>query len=203
MNETQHQVKLSGFYMGKYEVTVGEFRRLVEDSGYRTDAAKGDSSKDNHPVIYVSWKDAVAYCKWLSKKSGKRFRLPTEAEWEYACRGGSQTSTPFNTGYNLTTSQANYNGNYPYNNNQKTTRDDHRRWSAKNSPPLEGWQAKPDGVVDHRAASTNHPPPNGVPLHRRGMKPDGVVDHRAASTNHPPPNGVPLHRRGMKPDGVV
>ena len=124
--ETQHQVKLSGFYMGKYEVTVAEFRRFIEDSEYRTDAEKKgssytwkrqSSSEDNHPVIYVSWNDAVKYCKWLSKKSGKQFRLPTEAEWEYACRAG--TTTPFNTGDNLTTSQANYNGNYPYNNNQK------------------------------------------------------------------------------------
>jgi len=141
----QHQVRLSDFYMGKYEVTVGEFRQFVEDYGYSTDAEKGDgsyvwdgnswvkkaginwrhgvsgqlrsSSEENHPVVHVSWNDAVEYCKWLSFKTGKSFRLPTEAEWEYACRAG--TRTPFNTGYNLTTSQANYHGDYPYNNNQK------------------------------------------------------------------------------------
>ena len=70
-------------------------------------------SEENHPVLRVSWNDAVAYSKWFSAKSGRHFRLPTEAEWEYACRAGS--STPFNTGENITTSQANYNGNYPYN----------------------------------------------------------------------------------------
>ncbi len=128
----QHQVRLNAFYMRKYEVTVGEFRTFVEESGYRTEAEKANesmtwrhgvlgsvrpASEDNHPVVYVSWNDAVEYCKWLSFKTGKTFRLPTEAEWEYACRGGSPT--PFNTGYNLTTSQANYDGNYPYNNNQK------------------------------------------------------------------------------------
>jgi len=132
--ETQHQVWLSDFYMGKYEVTVGEFRQYIEESGELTEAEKAKEattwrhgvngqlrpqSEENHPVMRVTWNDAVAYSKWLSLKTGRGFRLPTEAEWEYACRGGSQTSTPFNTGYNLPTSQANYEGNYPYNNNQK------------------------------------------------------------------------------------
>ena len=128
-NETQHQVRVSNFSMSKYAVTVAEFRRFVEESGYRTNAEKdGDTknwrygvsevrpqSEENHPVLYVSWNDAVAYCKWLSKKTRKHFRLPTEAEWEYACRAASRT--PFNTKENLTTSQANYNGIHPYNKN--------------------------------------------------------------------------------------
>ncbi|MFZ4802594.1 MAG: SUMF1/EgtB/PvdO family nonheme iron enzyme, partial [Chlorobium sp.] len=144
-DETRHQVRLSNFYLCKYEVTVAEFRKFVEASGYQTDAEKGDGSfawdgstwqkraginwrygvsgnlrpqsEENHPVVHVSWNDAVAYGDWLSKKSGKKFRLPTEAEWEYACRAG--TTTPFSTGENLTTGQANYGGNYPYSNNQK------------------------------------------------------------------------------------
>ena len=144
-SETRHQVRLSDFYMNKYSVTVGEFRRFVEASGYRTDAEKagfsvivsdgvikkGDGinwrhgvsgsvrpqSEENHPVVHVSWNDAIAYCKWLSKETGKKFRLPTEAEREYACRAGN--TTPFNTGENLTTNQANYDGNHPYNNNPK------------------------------------------------------------------------------------
>ncbi len=144
-SETQHQVKVSEFYLCKYAVTVAEFKTFIEESGYQTEAEKENSSriwdgkewKDKecinwrhgvsgnerlpeeykHPVLHVSWNDAVVYCDWLSKKSGKTFRLPTEAEWEYACRAG--TITPFNTGENLTTDQANYDGNYPYNNNQK------------------------------------------------------------------------------------
>ena len=144
-SETQHQVQLSNFYMIKYGVTVVEFRRFVQATGYRTDAetqgfsyivsngeekeGKGvnwrhgvsgsvrPQSEENHPVLHVSWNDAVAYCKWLSVKTGKHFRLPTEAEREYACCAGSRT--PFNTGENLTTNQANYNGNYPYNGNPK------------------------------------------------------------------------------------
>jgi sulfatase modifying factor 1 len=144
-SETQHKVRLSSFSMSKYAVTVGEFRKFVEATGYRTDAEKGGyslivsngelkaedgvnwrdgvsgsvrpQSEENHPVVHVSWNDAVAYCEWLSKQTGKKFRLPTEAEREYACRAG--TLTPFNTGRNLTTDQANYDGNYPYNNNPK------------------------------------------------------------------------------------
>jgi len=129
-NEAQHQVRLSSFYMSKYAVTVSEFKSFVEATGYQTDIEKGGYSQNwrhgvsgsvrpeseaNHPVICVSWNDAVAYCEWMSKKSGKTYRLPTEAEREYACRAG--TTTPFNTGKNLTTEQANYHGYYPYANN--------------------------------------------------------------------------------------
>ena len=131
-DETQHKVRLSNFSMSKYAVTVAEFRRFVAATGYQTDAEKGGNtenwrhgvsgsvrpqSEENHPVVHVSWNDAVEYCRWLSEKTGKSYRLPTEAEWEYACRAGSRTS--FNTGENLTTNQANYDGNYPYNNNPK------------------------------------------------------------------------------------
>ena len=115
----QHRVRITKpFYMGTYHVTRGQFRQFVKDTGYKTDAEKGenpgafgwDSDKkefgfnakyswrnagfeqtDEHPVVNVSWNDAVAFCKWLSKKEGKSYRLPTEAEWEYACRAGTTT----------------------------------------------------------------------------------------------------------------
>ena len=123
IEETLHFVKLSKFYMCKYAVTTGDFHHFVEKVNYQTNQKyelwkeKQSEVEYNHPVLYVSWQDAIEYCKWLSKKTGKKFRLPTEAEWEYACRAG--TSTPFHTGENLTTEQANYNGNYPYAKNKK------------------------------------------------------------------------------------
>jgi formylglycine-generating enzyme len=104
----QHRVRITKpFYLGTYHVTRGQFRRFVEDSGYKTDVEKQDNrgpwgwhyswqkttfgQTDDHPVVNVSWNDAVAFCKWLSKKEGKTYRLPTEAEWEYACRAGTTT----------------------------------------------------------------------------------------------------------------
>jgi formylglycine-generating enzyme required for sulfatase activity len=127
-DEVQHQVKVSSFYIGKYEVTQKEYQEVM---GINISEFKGD----NLPVEMVSWYDAVEYCNKRSQKEGltpaytingtnvtwnrnaNGYRLPTEAEWEFACRAG--TTTPFNTGNNITTSQANYDGNFPYNNNAK------------------------------------------------------------------------------------
>ncbi len=136
-DETLHEVEVSDFWMCRHAVTVGEylqFARQTEShypewlevgSEYNIETGSNDYYKkfgnaltgDHYPVVGVSWDDAVAYGEWCSKKTGKTYRLPTEAEWEYACRAG--TTTPFSTGENLTTEQANYNGNYPYNGNPK------------------------------------------------------------------------------------
>jgi formylglycine-generating enzyme required for sulfatase activity len=86
-----HEVCLSDYYMGKYEVTNAQYRKFkpTHNSGKHEGM---DLNGDKQPVVHVSWEDATQFARWLSKETGKTFRLPTEAEWEYAARAGSKTS---------------------------------------------------------------------------------------------------------------
>ncbi|HQL70329.1 MAG TPA: SUMF1/EgtB/PvdO family nonheme iron enzyme, partial [Bacteroidales bacterium] len=110
-NEAQHQITLNDFFIGKYEVTFEQYDSFCAATGRKKSNDQG-WGRGKRPVINVTWNDAAAYCQWLSEQTGKNYRLPTEAEWEYCCRSG--TLTPFNTGNCLSASQANYDGNYPY-----------------------------------------------------------------------------------------
>ena len=102
-----HTVELDAFYMDVNEVTVGQFKRFVEESGYSYQGNWQDvasrSPTDEHPMVYVSWDDAIAYTEWSDK------RLPTEAEWEYAARGGL-TGKRYPWGDEITHDDANYAG---------------------------------------------------------------------------------------------
>ena len=94
-----HSVEISTpFLMGVTEVTNAQYEQF--DPSHRSYRGKrGLSVEDDEPVVFVSWQDAVRFCEWLSKREGKPYRLPTEAEWEYACRAG--TTTPYHTGEEL------------------------------------------------------------------------------------------------------
>jgi formylglycine-generating enzyme required for sulfatase activity len=100
-----HKVKITReFWMGATEVTNAQYEQF-DPSHKKFRGKDGVSKTDDEPVTFVTWYQAVAFCDWLSKKDGKPYRLPTEAEWEYACRAG--TETPFNTGDTLTAEQSN------------------------------------------------------------------------------------------------
>jgi sulfatase modifying factor 1 len=101
-----HKVKITrAFYLGAFEVTGAQFQQF--DPHFHAKRAKlGISTKADEPVTYVTWQEAVNFCAWLSKREGKPYRLPTEAEWEYACRAG--TTTVFHAGDTLRTDQANF-----------------------------------------------------------------------------------------------
>ena len=114
--EEHHEVAITRpFYLGVYPVTQGQFQKVMGKNPSFFHPKNGGSL--DHPADQVRWSDAREFCKKLSalpeeKKAGRTYRLPSEAEWEYACRAG--TTTPFNVGETLSSKQANFNGNFPY-----------------------------------------------------------------------------------------
>ncbi len=129
-----HRVRITrSFYLGQYEVTLGQFLKFYHEAKYQLEAdrdgkedygysntklvkstnfrpwAPGWYVANDYPAVYISWNDAQAFCKWLSEKENRTYRLPTEAEWEYACRAGSKSR--FSYGDN--TEQLIYYGNVP------------------------------------------------------------------------------------------
>jgi uncharacterized protein (TIGR02996 family) len=119
----QHEVQISRpFYLSVYPVTQAQYQKVTRrkpsyfrPGGGGKDEVQGLDTAD-FPVECVSWEDAAAFCKKLSEKAEEKrlHLLPSEAQWEYACRGGAPASTPFHYGASLSSTQANFDGNYPY-----------------------------------------------------------------------------------------
>ena len=101
----QHQVIVKPFFMGKFAVTQAQYQEIMGNNPSRL-------KREKHPVDSVNWNNAIEFCQKLTKKTGRTYRLPSEAEWEYACR--TRTSTPFHFGQTIITDLANYNGSSTY-----------------------------------------------------------------------------------------
>jgi formylglycine-generating enzyme required for sulfatase activity len=114
--ELPHEVAITHpFYLGVHEVTQAQYQKVMGKTPSHFNAQRGGGP--DHPVEQVRWAEAVEFCTLLSNlnaehKAGRSYRLPTEAEWEYACRAG--TDTPFHVGMGLSATQANFNGKHPY-----------------------------------------------------------------------------------------
>jgi uncharacterized protein (TIGR02996 family) len=115
----RHEVEITRpFYLGVYPVTQRQYEQVMGTNPSHFRVVPGQDTS-RFPVENVSWKKAVAFCKKLSdlpeeKRCGRVYRLPTEAEWEYSCRGGARSSSPFHYGASLSSTQANFDGRYPY-----------------------------------------------------------------------------------------
>lgn len=177
-DESQHEVSLSGFLIGRHEVTVAEFRAFVKATGYKTTAELNGGARvknpdgwekredaswtnpyieqsDDDPVVDVSWFDSLMYCNWRSLEEGldpiysiegtsvscnlasNGYRLPTEAEWEYACRAGTTRATAF--GDSLSPRQANISCNYPFDPGKLATESCYSNTRPVGSYPPNAW----------------------------------------------------------------
>jgi formylglycine-generating enzyme required for sulfatase activity len=102
----QHWVTVPSFFMSRYPITQAQYQAIMGNN-------PSDVEGDTRPVENVSWHEATAFCDHIAQQSDRPYRLPTEAEWEYACRAG--TTTPFYFGSTITSELANYDGNFTYN----------------------------------------------------------------------------------------
>ncbi len=137
----QHEVTVPPFFMGKYQVTQAQWRAVAQLPKIDRDLDPDPSrfKGDDRPVERVSWYDAVEFCQRLSQATGREYRLPSEAEWEYACRAG--TTTPFHFGETITGDLANYDSSVTYANGAKS------EWRQETTP-VGSFPANPFGLYD-------------------------------------------------------
>ncbi|MDM8563886.1 formylglycine-generating enzyme family protein, partial [Candidatus Marithioploca araucensis] len=127
-----HGVSIKTFAMSRYEITFDEYDAFAEATGREKPSDQG-WGRGHRPVINVSWHDAVAYTKWLTEQMGQEYRLPTEAEWEYAARAG--TETDYWWGNEIGSNRANCHGSGS-------------QWSGKSTSPVGSFKANPFGLFD-------------------------------------------------------
>jgi formylglycine-generating enzyme required for sulfatase activity len=154
----QHEVSVTEFWMGQYAVTQAQYEAVMGENPSRFKGA-------HRPVERVSWCDAVAFCDRLSAQTGRQYRLPSEAEWEYACRAG--TITPFHYGETLSSELANYDGHYTY-------------------------QFEPKGMFRHGTTEVGQFPANGYGLYEmHGNVWEWCLDHWHRNYEGAPTDGSP------------
>jgi formylglycine-generating enzyme required for sulfatase activity len=199
----QHEVTLGAFFMAQTPITQAQWREVAGwqklERGLDSDPSNFKGA--NRPVEMVNWFDALEFCRRLSQRTGQRYGLPSEAQWEYACRAGS--TTPFQFGATLTPDLANYNGNHVYGNGPKGT---YREQTVEvASFAANGWGLHDmhgnvwEWCADHWHDSYNFAPGDDQPWHipaaavdeprllRGGSWGDGPWDCRSAfrGINHP------------------
>lgn len=110
---TQREVTVGEFWMGRFAVTRSQWQAAaIQPTHQHLPPDVAHLKSPDHPIESIFWTDAIAFCQWLSQRTGKSYRLPNPAQWEYACRAG--TTTPFHFGETITPDLANYNGSYAY-----------------------------------------------------------------------------------------
>ena len=155
----QHEVTVPSFFMGKYQLTQKQYQAFMAINASRF---KGE----NRPVERVSWNDAVRFCQLLSQRTGKSYTLPSEAQWEYACRAG--TTTPFYFGESITPDLVNYDGSNPY-------------------------AAAPKGKYRQQTTDVGSFPPNAFGLYdMHGNVWERCLDAWVDNYNNAPKNGSPV-----------
>lgn len=167
-----HQVTVPGFFMGRYEVTQAQYQAIM---GTNPSSFKGEKL----PVERVSWDDAVEFCQKLSQKTGRTYRLPSEAEWEYACRAG--TTTPFYFGETITTDLANYRGT---------------DWDYRGTVYSGNYGQGPKGTYRQKTTPVGSFPPNAFGLYDM----HGNVLERCQDDEHYNYNGAPTDGRAWVND---
>ena len=201
----QHKVKLSDFWMGQYPVTQAEWR-VVADFPEINRTLKPNPAHfkgDRLPVEQVSWYDAVEFCDRLTAHTGRPYRLPTEAEWEYACRAG--TKTPFHFGETISTEVANYDGDSVYGrglegeSRGKTTPVDHFHFKAANRFGLCDMHGNVlEWCLDHWHENYDGAPTDGSAWTTGSNDSDRIL--RGGSWNHNPRKCRSAYRDHYYPD---